>query len=156
MFGNTRRCFLGFAGLAISPFTLRSDERTTDPWSPGELLEPAAFAKILSSSAKQPLVVSVAFPVLYRQKHIIHAQFAGPGNKAEGIEALKKAVAKTSKNAEVVIYCGCCPIVRCPNIRPAYQTLKGLGYTNIRVLNLSTNFHTDWVEKGYPVSPLEK
>jgi hypothetical protein len=27
-----------------------------------------------------------------------------------------------------------------------------LGFTNLRVLDLPTNFHTDWVLKGYPVA----
>jgi hypothetical protein len=40
---------------------------------------------------------------------------------------------------------------KCPNLRPAYQALKKLGFTQIRVLDLPTNFHTDWAEKGYPV-----
>jgi hypothetical protein len=93
----------------------------------------------------------VAFPVLYRQKHIIHADFAGPGSKPEGLEALKTAVASTAKDSEIVLYCGCCPIVRCPNIRPAYKTLKDAGFTKVRVLNIPENFHTDWVAKGYPV-----
>jgi hypothetical protein len=40
---------------------------------------------------------------------------------------------------------------KCPNIRPAYQTLKELGFSHVRVLNLHTNFHVDWSAKGYPV-----
>jgi hypothetical protein len=93
----------------------------------------------------------VAFPVLYRQRHIIHAEYAGPANSAEGIELLKKAAAKLQKNEEIVIYCGCCPMADCPNIRPAYSTLAELGFTHVKVLDLATNFHTDWVAKGYPV-----
>jgi hypothetical protein len=52
-----------------------------------------------------------------------------------------------------VIYCGCCPMLKCPNIRPAYSTLKELGFTHIRVLSLPTNLHTDWVSKDYPSDP---
>ena len=44
-------------------------------------------------------------------------------------------------------------MVRCPNIRPAYRALKELGYTNVRVLDLATNFHDDWSGKGYPSEP---
>jgi len=39
----------------------------------------------------------------------------------------------------------------CPNIRPAYRTLKSMGFERLMVLNLPSNFHTDWVAKGYPV-----
>ena len=123
-----------------------------DPWLQNELLAPADLAK-RAEGANRPVVISVAFPFLYRQKHIVHAQFAGPGSKPEGIEALKQAVATVPKDAEIVIYCGCCPMVKCPNIRPAYQALKQLGYSKIRVLDIPTNFHTDWTAKGYPTRP---
>jgi hypothetical protein len=42
-------------------------------------------------------------------------------------------------------------MVKCPNIRPAYRTLKELGFTHVRVLSLATNLHTDWVSKDFPV-----
>ncbi|MBV9772192.1 MAG: rhodanese-like domain-containing protein, partial [Bryobacterales bacterium] len=93
--------------------------------------------------------------VLYRGKHIVHAINAGPTSKPEGIEALKKAVARLPKDADLVIYCGCCPMVKCPNIRPAYRTLQGLGFTHLRVLSLPTNLHTDWVSKDYPSESAE-
>jgi thiosulfate/3-mercaptopyruvate sulfurtransferase len=97
-----------------------------------------------------PIILSAAFPVLYRGRHILHAINAGPTSKPEGIEALKKAVANLPKDADIVIYCGCCPMVKCPNIRPAYRTLKELGFTRVRVLSLATNLHEDWVSKNYP------
>ena len=94
--------------------------------------------------------MSVAFPVLYKGKHIVHAINAGPASKPEGIEALKTAVAKLPKDADLAIYCGCCPMLKCPNIRPAYRTLKELGFTHVRVLSLPANLHADWVSKDYP------
>jgi hypothetical protein len=42
-------------------------------------------------------------------------------------------------------------MVQCPNLRPAFSLLTGLGYKKVRVLNLPANFRTDWIEKGYPV-----
>jgi len=88
--------------------------------------------------------------VLYRSKHITGAVYAGPGNRPEGIEALKKAVAGMAKDSDLVIYCRCCPMDRCPNIRPAWNTLKELGFTRVRVLNIPTNMATDWYQKDYP------
>jgi len=120
-----------------------------DPWQNSDLLEPAQLAQQIQS-AKPPAIICVAFPVLYRSKHILHAVAAGPGSKPEGLDALKQAVAKLSKDADIVIYCGCCPMVKCPNIRPAYSTLKEMGFTHIRVLDIATNMHTDWYEKNYP------
>src|SRR6185437_8252220 len=118
-------------------------------WSKAELVEPATLAREITS-AKPPTVLCVAFPVLYRSKHIPHAIGAGPGSKPGGIALLKQAVAHLPKNADLVIYCGCCPMVRCPNVRPAYQTLKEMGFTHVRVLDIPTNMHTDWFTQGYP------
>ena len=114
------------------------------------LIEPADLAKTLESAARKPTVICVAFPVLYRSKHITGALYAGPGNKPEGIEALKKAVAGMPKDADIVLYCGCCPMERCPNIRPAYQALKDASFTRVRVLRIPTNMSTDWYTQGYP------
>ena len=135
---------MAFASLAQEP--------AANPWSPDEVLQPGELAKAIESG-HAPMVLSVAFPVLYRGRHIVHAINAGPTSKPEGIELLKNAVAKLPKDAEIVIYCGCCPMVKCPNIRPAYRTLKELGFTHVRVLNLATNFHDDWAAKDYPSEP---
>jgi thiosulfate/3-mercaptopyruvate sulfurtransferase len=133
---------LAWSGFAQAP-------SQSDPWTPGELVQPVELAKAIESG-HAPIVLSAAFPVLYRGKHIVHAINAGPTSKPEGIEALKNAVANLPKDADLVIYCGCCPMMKCPNIRPAYRTLKELGFTHVRVLSLETNLHEDWVAKGYP------
>jgi hypothetical protein len=123
-----------------------------DPWPKGDLLAPAGLAKEIQS-ASPPTVVSVAFPVLYHSRRILHAVGAGPGSKPEGLEELKQAVAKLPKDADIVIYCGCCPMAKCPNIRPAYRTLKQMRFTRVRVLDIPTNMHTDWFGKSYPSEP---
>jgi len=52
--------------------------------------------------------------VLYRQKHIPHAQFAGPTNKPEGIAALRSAVQALPRNEEIVIIAA---VARCRSAR---------------------------------------
>src|SRR5579862_428792 len=143
-----RLAALSFVFLA----TVGLSQDAADPWSKSEFLEPSALVPQIQS-AKPPVILSVAFPVLYRAKHIPHAIDVGPGSKPEGVELLKKAVASLSKDTEIVLYCGCCPMVKCPNVRPAYRTLKELGFTHIRVLNIATNMHTDWYSKNYPAEP---
>lgn len=123
-----------------------------DPWTSAELLDPAKLAPTLKAG-KQPTILCVAFPMLYRNRHIPHAVYAGPGFKPEGIDLLKKAAAGLPKDADIVLYCGCCPMVKCPNIRPSYRTLKEMGFTHVRVLNIPTNMHVDWYAKGYPSEP---
>jgi hypothetical protein len=148
-----RRAFVKRASVAAASaaFAFAESKTAADPWPKSALMTPEALAKKLNSGGARPFILCVAFPVLYRQRHIIHAEFAGPGSTAEGIESLKTAVAKLRKNEEIVVYCGCCPMVDCPNVRPAYSTLTKLGFTNVKVLDIPTNFHTDWVAKGYPV-----
>ena len=141
--------YLAIAGI-MAPM-LSSDDQPMDPWSKGDLLEPAAFADGLRSGTTPSTIICVAFPSLYTQKHIAHAIYAGPGNKPEGLEALRKTVNALPKSSDIVIYCGCCPMVKCPNLRPAYALLKELGFNRVRVLNIPTNLMTDWSAKGYPV-----
>lgn len=141
--------FLKPAALFVLPTAVCLSLLAVDPWPKAELLDPAQLAQEIQS-AKPPAIISVAFPVLYRSKHILHAVAAGPGSAPEGLEALRQAVAKLPKDANIVIYCGCCPMVKCPNIRPAYSTLKEMGFSRIRVLNIPTNMHTDWYAKNYP------
>jgi thiosulfate/3-mercaptopyruvate sulfurtransferase len=124
---------------------------SADPWKPSDLLEPAALAGILQSGkSKPPVILDVAFAVLYNNKHLPHAIFAGPGSSSAGIDALKKAVADLPKDSEIVIYCGCCAMEKCPNVRPAYSMLKQMGFTKVGVLHMPTNRATDWLDKGYP------
>ncbi len=129
-------------------------KKTVGPWKKSEVIEPVALAGALQS-AHPPVVFSVAFPVLYRSRHVLHAIEAGPGSKSEGLETLKKAAAAYPKNADIVIYCGCCPMTKCPNVRPAYRTLKDMGFTNVRVLNIATNMHEDWFAKDYPSTTVQ-
>ena len=58
---------------------------------------------------------------------------------------------RLSRDREVVIYCGCCPFRRCPNVRPAFELLKELKFTNAKLLNLPTSLQADWTSKDYPM-----
>ena len=89
--------------------------------------------------------------MLFKDLHIPQSNLAGPCSSQKGLDLLAVTVKPLPHDTEIIIYCGCCPLVRCPNVRPAFRKLKGLGYTNIKVLQLNTNLHTDWVEKGYPI-----
>ena len=117
-----------------------------DPWTPGDVVAPAILAKDL----KTPLVIHVGFDVLYRAVHIAGTPYAGPASKPEGIDELKKAVAGQPHDRDIVLYCGCCPMDKCPNIRPAFTALHEMGFTNVRVLSLPSSLKADWIDKGYP------
>src|SRR5271167_1905624 len=106
-----------------------------DPWNNSDLIQPEALAaRLTDSTAPKPPIIYVGFPVLYRSSHIPNAILAGPVSKPEGMEALRQAVAKLSHDAEIVIYCGCCPFDRCPNVRPAFSELRKMGFTKVTLL----------------------
>lgn len=119
-----------------------------DPWSAADLMSP----ETLSADLKSPLIIHVGFSPLYHGAHIPGSVYAGPGVKAEGIEALKKAVEGQPRDREIVLYCGCCPWDHCPNIRPAFAALKQMGFTRVKALKIPTNLKTDWADRGYPVA----
>jgi thiosulfate/3-mercaptopyruvate sulfurtransferase len=119
------------------------------PWPATQVVSPADLAKQLKESDAK--IIQVGFANLYKVKHIPGSVYGGPGRTDAGLEELKKAVAGVATSRQIVLYCGCCPWDHCPNMKPAYNLLKSMGYTKIRVMEISNNFGTDWVDKGYPV-----
>lgn len=119
-----------------------------NPWTESQLLEPAELAAdIKAGETKTPIIFNIG--AVEDIKGAIHI---GSVSNAENLEKLKKAVTALSKNTAIVIYCGCCPFAKCPNIRPAFNELKKAGFTNVKLLNLSTNLKTNWIAKGYPLA----
>jgi thiosulfate/3-mercaptopyruvate sulfurtransferase len=121
-----------------------------DPWKPDELMQPADLARSLAADQK-PIVLQIGVVHLYRLGHIPGSIYAGQAGTAEGLETLKKAAQDKPRAGEVVFYCGCCPMPDCPNIRPAYQALREMGFKRINLLSLPNNFTQDWQMKGFPV-----
>jgi thiosulfate/3-mercaptopyruvate sulfurtransferase len=112
------------------------------------LIEPPDLVSRLSS---KPAIFYVGPNVLYRSKHIPGAIYAGPGNKPEGLALLKEVASKLPRDREIVIYCGCCPWDRCPNVQPAIGLLTHMGFTRVKALHLPENFKTDWIDHNYPI-----
>jgi len=131
-----------------------SQEQTqADPWTAAGTMTPGDLVKELNDSdaAKRPVVACVGFKFLYDGGHVPGASYHGPASKDEGLADLKAWAKTLPKSSNVVLYCGCCPMVRCPNLRPAFAALHDEGFARLRVLLLPTNFATDWAEKGYAV-----
>jgi thiosulfate/3-mercaptopyruvate sulfurtransferase len=113
-------------------------------------IQAAELAGILTSNSVKPLVLQVGPKVFFQEGRIKGAKYAGPGSRPEGLQLLRKTVAGLPKDQFIVIYCGCCPWNKCPNVGPAFAQLRELGYSNVKVLYLADNFGDDWVRKGYP------
>jgi len=127
--------------------------KAAEPWSSQQVLHALDFSRELSASkgSDSPTIIYVGFRTLFEGGHIPGASFYGTASKEDGLAELRKSVAMLSRTANVVVYCGCCPFEKCPNIRPAYKMLHEMGFTRVRVLVLPTSFAADWVEKGYPM-----
>lgn len=118
------------------------------------LIQPEALNRLLKPTIKDaPLIVQVGSRVFFRESHIPGAQYAGPTSQPAGIASLESLVSGLPKDKYIVLYCGCCPWNRCPNVAPAYKRLTELGFTKVKVLYLANNFGDDWVKKGYPAVP---
>lgn len=129
------------AGVSASPASIPESR----------LIQPQALVQLLKGEeGEKPLILQVGSHVMFAQAHIPGSDYAGPGSQASGIQSLENTVASLPKNKHIVLYCGCCPWDRCPNVGPAYKRLHDLGFSNVKVLYIANNFGEDWVNKGYP------
>jgi hypothetical protein len=119
-------------------------------------LTPEELVRVLVAESGKPLLLEVGPHMLFTQAHIPGSEYAGQGNTPAGLQHLRDRVAKVPKTSFIVLYCGCCPWSHCPNVNPAYDTLKQMGFTNVKVLYIANNFGADWVDKGYPIERGEK
>jgi hypothetical protein len=123
----------------------KAQESKPENWTSEQLMQPADLAQALNDNKNIPLIYCVGPGVV-----IPHSIDIGMTDKPENIQKLKDSLKKVSRDANIVIYCGCCPFARCPNVRPAIALLKEMKFTNYHLLNLPHNIRTDWISKGYP------
>jgi thiosulfate/3-mercaptopyruvate sulfurtransferase len=140
-------CIAGGARIVLGA----AADAPAGPWTAAQTVQPADLAKEIgdANGAAKPTVICVAPRVLFEGGHIPGALFHGPGSTAQGIDELKKWAQAQPRAENIVIYCGCCPLDHCPNLRPAFVALKDMGFTHLRALLIPTNFYTDWVKPGY-------
>ena len=123
------------------------DKRNT--WTEKDLMEPSALAAIISNpKAKQARIFNIGVV-----EDIKGAKKMGGASVEANLEKFKNALSSLPKNTLVVVYCGCCPFEKCPNIRPAFNLMKSMGFTNGKLLNLPTNLKQNWIDKGFPLAP---
>ncbi|MEN5058957.1 rhodanese-like domain-containing protein [Sphingobacterium kitahiroshimense] len=116
-------------------------------WEAKQLLDPEVLAQsIQEEKANDYLILSVGPDALIKGSVDI-----GPTGDPENIKNLKTYLKGLKHDKKVIIYCGCCPLDKCPNIRPAFSMLHKIGFESARVLNLAQNIKVDWLDKNYPV-----
>lgn len=158
-----RMSFVRVAHLVVCSLILSAIPAATAQFSPGappssalsvpesQSIQPEELVRILKSNQKEkPVILQVGSRVMFSQAHIPGSEYAGPGSQASGIQSLEDTVSALPKNRHIILYCGCCPWNRCPNVGPAYKRLHDLGFTHVQVIYLANNFGDDWVNKGYP------
>jgi thiosulfate/3-mercaptopyruvate sulfurtransferase len=141
------RLLTAVAIAVILSSVIRAFSRSEEPWTDKQLKDPAALVATLSDpKAVQPVIFNIG-PV----QQIKGAIAIGPANAQANLDRLKQQLAKLAKDKEVIIYCGCCPFSRCPNVRPAFELLQKMKFKNGKLLNLPSNLNDDWISKGYPM-----
>lgn len=107
-------------------------------------------ARLRTAKGAVPSILYVGPNVLFRSKHIPGSVYAGMAAHPEGLASLRKVAAGLPRNREVLVYCGCCPWDKCPNVRPAVEELKRMGFTRVKAIYMENGFAKDWVDRGYP------
>ena len=133
-------------GLTLSLISCSKSDKGNEPWTQDQLIEPSELARILKDTTeKQPITLDIGF-----FGGIKNSVRIGPAREKQNLDKLRDFLNRTPKDAEIVIYCGCCPFKDCPNIRPAFSLLKEMNFTNAKLLDLPHNLKSDWSDKGYP------
>lgn len=140
------------AAIVSVPVTRGDEKQSPEPWTFTQIVKAAALAHELGDkNGAAPTVVYVGFRTLFAGGHIPGATFYGSASSEKGLADLKKWADAIPRTTNLVIYCGCCPFQKCPNVRPAFTALSSMGFKELRVLVLETSFAVDWVDKGYPI-----
>jgi hypothetical protein len=140
--------FVPCAVVVVVLATLSFRTMNEEPWKPEQLLAPAELAKTIGDpAAKQPLVFCIGPGAVIRGSIDI-----GPARDSNNVNKLRQRLSELPKDANIVIYCGCCPFVHCPNIRPAFALLNEMKFMHPKLLNIEHNIKADWIDKGYPVA----
>lgn len=117
-------------------------------WDATQLVYPADLAARLNdAAAKKPFIICVG-PVEKIKSAVL---LEHPASTLAGMEDLKYMLTGHNKKEEIILYCGCCKMKTCPNIKPAFEYMRDNGYTNFKLLYLPSNLSDDWVDKGYPM-----
>lgn len=136
---------IAFIATAFQSVTI---QKKSEPWTQQQLLEPVVLVKILKNpKSAQPIIYCIGPEAIIKNSIQI-----GSAQEKNSLMKFKQQLSKLPKDANIVIYCGCCPFDVCPNIRPAFSLLNEMKFKHYKLLNLPHNIKVDWIDHGYPVN----
>ncbi len=142
-------------GIALAPACAGSAGQSVaaaEPWTAANTVTPPDLVRELSvATGDKPVVVYTGPPFLYRIGHVPGAVAHGQAADPEALAGLKAWAESLPRSTNLVVYCGCCPLDSCPNLRPSFAALRAMGFTRLRALMLPDSFGRDWAEQGFPV-----
>jgi hypothetical protein len=151
LFSPRSRVLLSFFALILLVAVhTNASHPFSDPWTESQLVQPASLVQELANKTNPPTIVYVGPRALFTGAHIPGSVFHGTASTEPGLDELKKWASTVPHDTNLIIYCGCCPFEKCPNIRPAFTALRDLGFTHLRILAIATSFKSDWIDKNYP------
>ncbi|PBQ34616.1 hypothetical protein CNR22_23505 [Sphingobacteriaceae bacterium] len=133
--------------IALTLSGLFSAYSQTPVWTKEQLMPTKDLAEKIKTNAKDKPIIFNVGPM----ENIKTAVFVGRATSATCVEKMKSTLSMENKTKQVVVYCGCCSYASCPNIKPAYDALMGMGFKNTKVLELPEGIKPDWVAKDYPM-----
>jgi len=118
-------------------------------WTDKQLMQPATLADIIKNNPKDVTIISIGpFSTIPGTINI------GMVSEEDKMDKFKAELSSLQKDKKIVIYCGCCPYERCPNVRPAINLLQQMKFNNYYLLDLPNNLRINWMDKGYPTIKL--
>ncbi len=141
---------LATASGAVGCESSSAEAAAPAPIPPEDLISAVDFQATREAGMPDP-VFHVGPPSLFARGHVPGSVSAGEAAEPEGLANLARLVAALPRTTRVIVYCGCCPYRSCPNVRPALRRLRELGFADARILDMPTNFKTDWSKQGFPV-----
>lgn len=116
-------CCLLTAGASLSSM---SQSASAEPWALDQLMLRAGLVKVVTDKHKsQPVVFSIG-PDAFIKGSIDKGSVKGKANLAYFAGQLSEFL----KDANIVIYCVCCPLEHGVNFRPAFKLLNDLKFSN--------------------------
>lgn len=140
------RYFILLIGVLIIYTGKAHAQQKSEPWRQDQLMATNVLAAKIKSKQTAGLVILSIGPDAIIEGSVD----IGPTQEEANLAKLRNYLEQIPKDKKVILYCGCCPFDKCPNIRPAFSMLNKMAFKNAELLNIPKNIKVDWIDKDYP------